>query len=649
MKRKIICLAICVACLIATLASCGSKPNACTTHVDTDKNSVCDGCGIPVITITEKVPTEQEIVNMIVAAIPNGATLGDVYATTTEKDSLTGEFEAKENFKDDQIDMLSDNLIAYHYLTQTKGTETTKENWTKAEDWTGTDPYDANGYLKDDKYTVTFAVYDILAKKDVLSFTSEECALNDEHVTMVNDIDLDSNTGLFIKVTTKTWTKSETSNTWTSKLTDAYYFKNGTLFSDEAKTAKGDTFYSPAYVETVANAAYYKVNKTMYAFDTDTCATLASGPVNTFVKRPVFNYATDNYGVVINGNKYFVYDLSKWIECVYSYEAPGNAQVFVLNNGNLLVQQSVILPNSAVNYDYTDGAYKYDLVHTIVDISAKTETNLEFGYYVTGVTTIDEDDTVYSDGYKNTVNVQTIVNKNLSSALTLACNDAFSIIADVNDVLPSFVSNVTLVADGVFLGTVVYGEGSSVRKLYNAKGEELSTLPNGATLYGTYIVNDGKFYDFTMKLILDPKADEENPFVVSRMFGDYVILTQNNDYYYWNAASTAPVKIVDTTNVEKVPSTDNPEVLVDTTPNPLKEQTLVTANKDYYVVKTTTTTTTEVEGSTPEVETTTEYVVYNAAGTEVFKSEKAVNVVSQEIDDNKIWIITSDDVIYLAK
>ena len=85
MKRKIICLAICVACLVSMLASCGSNPNVCTTHVDADKNSVCDTCSMPVVTIVEKVPTEEAIVDMIVAAIP-GATLGDVFATTVEKE-----------------------------------------------------------------------------------------------------------------------------------------------------------------------------------------------------------------------------------------------------------------------------------------------------------------------------------------------------------------------------------------------------------------------------------------------------------------------------------------------------------------------------------------------------------------------------------
>ena len=671
MKRKIICLAICIVYLVAMLASCGAEEIVpCDVHADADKNTVCDGCGLPVITITEKVPTEEEVIDMIVAAIPDGAILGDIYATATDKTVLDGKFEVKENFsdRDGMIEMISDRFIYYGYYTQTKGADTTKETWPTEEEWPADseEPYDANGYLADDKYTATFAVYDILNNKDIFSYTTEEFAdPNAEHVNYIRSIEV---YGLFIKVTTAVWyqTKYDYSEEsyWGTTNSYAYYFADGTLFVDEAKVAENEIFYAPIYDETVANVAYYTVGDVTYAFDTETGATLASGKTNIFVKRPVFTYANDSFGVVVKNGEYFVYDLSKWIECVYSYEAPAGAQVFVLNNGNLLVQQNVLLHNDAVNYDYTDGTNKYDLVHTVVDLAAKTATNIELGYYVQSVAAVS--DAMYAEGIKNTVVVNTIANKNLAKTITLLCDDALAIIADESAVLPEFVYNVTLINDNVFLGTVVYGEGSSIRKLYNEKGEEIATLPNGAVIYDTYIFNDGKFYDFTMKLILDPLADEENALQIIVMNGNYVLLASDADIYYWNAAAKAPVMIVDATNVEMVPSVDPDapegeeaeEILVPSNPNPLKEQRLDEIDDLYYIVKTTTTTVKElplpedaVEGQEPETETVVEYeyVLYNAAGVEIFKSESEIELENLTVGEENVWVIASDDAYYFQK
>lgn len=684
MKRKIICLALCVACLFTMLASCGSNPDVCTTHVDADKNSVCDTCGFPVLTIVEKVPTEEEIVNMIVAAIPEGATLGSVYATAVENDLLAGEFEAKENFSsaasNEDVMMLNNRFYAYVYETQTKGLETLEKDWPTLEKWVADGKaeadYKADGWKVDDKFTSTYAVFDVLENKDVISFTTAEYeAGKTEHLTVVTDIDLVNE--FFIKVTTRSWYQETNENEdegegdnantnaqWFSEFNDAYYFKNGTLFLDEAKVDEDDEFYAPVFNDKRGDIIYYTVHDVMYAYDFDTCAKLGEGARSTFVKRPEFDYETDALGIVKNGNKFFVYDLTKWIECVYSYEAPANAETFILANGNVLVQQSVILPDSAVNYDYvkteTDYgtgitySYKCDLVHTVVDVAAKTAANLELGYYVNEVIKIDEGDAdEIAAGVKNALIVNTILHKNLDKQLTLACDDALGIIADVEAVNPKFVSDIELVANNVFLGTVVYGEGSYVRKLYNEKGEEIATLPHGAELLDNCILNDGKFYDFTMKLIFDPEAAEkdEDDYSVLRMFDSYLLLMKGADTYYWNATLAAPVMIVDATNVEMVPSEEDPDTLVATTPDPLKVQTLVEFNytEDYYVVKTTTTTVTKVEGQDDKIEIVDEYVLYNAAGTAILTSDANIFVDTMYVEGELVWSITTDNVIYLAK
>lgn len=653
MKRKIISLAICVACLLTVLASCGSNA-ACEAHTDADKNSVCDACGIPVVTIIEKVPTEEEIVEMIVAAIPEGATLGDVYNVTADVDAPIGELVANENLNVSG----SDRYVAYVYDTVTDEGEYTKENWPAEDAWTDTEnEWTADGYLKDNKYKRTYAVYDLLENKNVISYTTKEYTykwLNLGSAIDRAEVELVDN--FFFKATTTVYTAEgeEGNKHWVSDSTDAYYFLNGTKFVDEADVEEDDDFYAPHYLyNNNQGIAYVRVDETVYAIDDETYAVVASGHQSTMIPRPRFNYMTDAYGLVVNYDEIYFYDLTKWIECVYSYEIPAGAQYFILNNGNILVQELVTLPENAANYDYTDGIYKYDLVHTVVDVANKTASNLELGYYVTDVATAEYMADGVKDTVKNQLTVNVINNKNLGKTLKLACDDALAIIAEYDAVLPDFVSDVELVADGVFKGVVVYGEGSAVTKLFNAKGEELATLPNGAALTGSWIKNDGKYYDFTMKLLLDPAVaeKEEDRFTVRFEGNGFILLTKGVDTYYWNAALAAPVCVADVTNVEMVPSETDPAVLVPTTPNPVVEQVMGTVENDYFVVRTTTTTTTpaQTEGEPDDVDVKTVYTLYNAANAKVMESENPIAVQSFDIEGETVWVAMSDGVSYFAK
>ncbi len=651
MKRKIITLAICVACLMALLASCSGT--ACEAHVDADKNSACDNCGIPVVTIVEKVPTDEEVVDMVVATIP-AATLGDIKNATFENDALIGTFVADKNFVNNQIATFGNNdrYVQYYYDTQTAGTETTEENWPAEDQWTGeAGAWTADGWKDDDKFVRNYAVYDLIDNKNVITYASGE--FTDPADTHINSVTVNIN-GLFFVVNTRVWTSKteEGSTVWSSKVTDSWYFLNGTKFLDEADVAEDETFYTPIleHISEDDSIVYYSVDDTVYAIDTETYAILATGKQDTFVPRPDFEYKTETLGVSIVENNVYFYDLSKWIECVYSYEVPEMADMWILANGNLLVQEHVVLHESAVNYDFTDGDIKFDLVHSIVDVAAKEVKNVELGYYVDDVIAPRSYD---KDTVKNILEVLTIKNKNLDKVLTLACDDALAILGEDEMVLPGFVTDIELVADGVFLGTVVYGDNSTVSKLYDATGKELATLPANATIHEDFCIeNDGKYYDFTMKLIFDPKAAEkpEDQFNVLRTFENYIILSKGVDTYYWNAALAAPVCVADLTNVEMVPAApETPDVLVPTTPNPVVEQQFINAYDAYFIVKTTTTTTTPVEGAEPEIKVVTTYALYNSANTKVLETETSIDVQGMPIGEDIVWLAMSDGVYYFVK
>ena len=637
MKRKIICLAITVVCLIAMLASC-SGSNACTAHADADKNSVCDSCGIPVVTIIEKVPTEVEVVDMVVATIPS-ATLGDAFNTATEKTVISGQFLANENVIKGQNDLISERFLYYWYVTQTDGLETTEENWPTAEEYTGTEPYTQDGYLADDRYTTTWVVYDLLAKKNVFTFTSAKYADDGSHP--VKDIESITLVDGLIKVVFRKWEYTESIDFWHSIYSNVYYFTNGTLFVDAEDVEEGDVFFPPVFEREYDGVSYFVLGDTKYALDLEAGKVLATGSVDTFINRPYFDEMTDTHGFVVMNDTVYVYDLTKWIECVNAYELPAfYDDYWFLANGNLLVQEVIALPDSAVNYDYADGA-KYDLVHTVVDLVNKTETGLELGYSVCCVD-VAEEDSIYAAAVKNILHVYPIVDKsvNYNKDLYLLCDDALAIIAEEDAVNPDFVNGVTLIADGIFKGEVVYGEGSAVTKLYNAKGEEIATLPNNATIRSTYILADGKYYDFTMKLLFDPNANMLDPYRVFVDGDGFLLLLKGDDVYYWNAKLEAPVLIADATNQAEAP--DGEEAV---TTYPVVAQSISTYSDNWYVVETVTTT--QVEGADDLV--VTEYALYNAENVKLLTSSEDFSVNGTSIDGENVWIIISGDTCYFAQ
>ena len=617
--KKIICLVICIACIMTMLASCGAEK--CEAHVDADKNSACDNCGIPVYTVIEKVPTEEEIVDMIVSAIPNNSTIGSIWAFEDESEAPVGEL-----VKVDALDKYNDavdkyqlddafTLIGFSYTTQVAGNDTTEETWD--------DELDPDGYLLDDEFKDTTVVYNILAGKTVYEYTTDVYTLEDVdagHVDDVEDIKLVSE--IFIEAKIREYTYIEEDEYWDWEIVYEYYLIDGTKLSTSKDTNEDGSRNLAEDFDTDDEFAYVTIGNTRYAYDLETCKVVGQGDADSFVYRPEFDFRTDAYGYVEDYDKVYVFDLTKWLECVYSYEIPSGADYWVLANGNILIQKDVILPESAKNYDYTDGVRKYDITYTMVDVAAKTETAIEFGYYILDVD-LAEDGEGYAASVKNLLTVYEIENKNLGDIIYLACDDSLGIIADKEAALPEFVNYVTAIADGVFLGTVQYGEGSSVSKLFDANGNVLATLPSGVDVYpgAKCIELNGKYYDFTMNLIFDPLADEEAPFSFIAIWNEFSILSKGDDYYYWNASLEAPVMIAKATNVVVAGPDEDPIPA----PNPIIEQELVDwYEPSYFVIKTTTTTAAEVEGDPDEI--TYKYEVFNSANQLILESETAVDV-----------------------
>lgn len=299
---------------------------------------------------------------------------------------------------------------------------------------------------------------------------------------------------------------------------------------------------------------YITFGDKVYAFDYDTKEyTGFEFDKDKLVCRPSFDNIVGNYGYVEYDDKLFVYDLTKWRECIYSFELENGMfsaydEWFVLSNGNVLIQRITPVPSDSVSYDVLSGNSKYDLGYTLVDIAGKKATNVEFGYYIEAVWGTSDGDLF--ENADNLFAVHEIENSNIKSATlyllvsnTVSADGQLQITCDVTDI-----ENWSIVDDGLFVVRESYDSYTSTRKIVDKSGKLVAYIPEGAFMGDNYILYDGDYYNFKMELIID--CDE---YTVEEMEDTYAILSKTTetegsrvtDYYYYNFMTNKGPKKLD--------------------------------------------------------------------------------------------------------
>ena len=620
MTRKIVCLLLAMFCLVAVFASCDSKdvPEetteietqvVCEAHVDADKNLFCDTCQTPVLTIIEKVPTEEEIVDTIVSAIPSDATIKTIYNCSVPATTPLPEASQIGNWRHEG-QSIGSTVYFVHYISVD---ESNPENRI---------------------YTDVKKIYDVALGKDVVPEMRSEYSDSRDPSEKFNVSLISSPYGQVVGFTI------EAGNlTYDYELDYSYYNYKTTYYTLSGKIIQNEDAVEGEYLnvagaDTNGDFTYVTLGNTTFVIDNATYDIVHSELSSKFVERPTFYDVVGNYGYVLRNNRVLVYDLTKWIDCVFSYDISSaradQAELFVLNNGNALIQSFIRLPNSSVNYDVTVGGEKYDVCYTLINVTEKTATDVELGYYIDDIEIVaNDDDNAFSSAVKNVISVTTIENKMLGHDLILFADDDLKILGENGAIMPDAkIESFELIATNRFVGTVVYGEGSSVRILYNESGAPIATLPNAAIIKTDFIYENGRFYDFDMKLLLD--ASERNMNVVT-VYPTYALLQDENYVtYYYSTSTREPVQVAAAADFS-----------VEELTYPVVGTSLIDATADYFVVKTTT-------YPAPGEITQYTYKIYNSKNNLILNCE-SIGVSDIEVLGDIAVIVLNDGNVYIAK
>lgn len=324
--------------------------------------------------------------------------------------------------------------------------------------------------------------------------------------------------------------------------------------------------------EFVGNILYLTINDDVVAIDTETGKVLrlmaeegekgekVTGDKDVFVKRPEFDAVSGQYGYVFeedfNGNVVGlqVYDLTKWIDCIYSYAIPSYVDadrsfMAVLQNGTVLTETYVPLHRNSINYDVLISGEKYDIVYTVINPIEKTTKEIEFGYDIEYIVVGAETDFA-TDKAINIARINPIVNDRIDSsrAMIVAIDNDLNILCQLTKVLPGQTyADREAVGKDLFIVELKVGD-NYVEAVIDSDGELRAYLPESGSFEkgNGFIVAGEKIYSYDMALKYD-LYNAGNELTIVNSSKDFLILCAKNandsrklDYYYYNSTMRAP-------------------------------------------------------------------------------------------------------------
>lgn len=535
-------------------------------HKDENNDNVCDTCAKDVV----KIEVAGEISDLVVKPLPQGGNLTD-YIITERPDSITLLAPVKSPVNFENINIFATNTSDGRYVIayRTYSSEPVFADGATPED----EPIDT-------KYEINYYVYDMIASKVLASVENTYLESKGNKLSVTVSLE---NAGFRIDTvkTVETEVKYDEDNPDSDTyIQTEYKYETKVMTYSGVTLAVSDEEYVEANLYAYNNNGIYyvTVEDTTYAVDVESGSKLSEGRSDVFLKRPTMTYTKGDYGYVEASNNgvrsVYVYDLTKWIECIYVFDIPATAETewFILDNGNVLIQSLDMLDPNARNYDVLVMGQKIDVKYTLVDLANKTASAVDFGYLITACENGEAAKMLYKDTAKNVLTVIPIKDRALDTTNPLALvveNDLTIKFACDPTPLLAQAGQLFIVADNRYVTWFKYGAGNEYTwATVNEKLEIVTYLPvpymtnpenfsglNTSVYREGFVYFDNKVYSFDMEVLMDFSDEDsyklvrdcQNYFILSKTFveneGTDEETTVTKYYHYDPATSKTPVEI----------------------------------------------------------------------------------------------------------
>ncbi len=251
---------------------------------------------------------------------------------------------------------------------------------------------------------------------------------------------------------------------------------------------------------------------------------------------------TDEYFYVFDDKQAVVYTrefapVSYW----YAPSYVDDANMSLLNNGNILIQYRLPLEDSEKKYDlyeYTSegNMLKYDLVSIIFDVKKGTEKEIELDYAVSYVMSynsimnnLDGEAVFVEDAFENLAYIAPIVDGQVNTSpevidfVTMDNNGKIKKSLKIADAQTA--GDFEKIGEDKYLVSTLYGQA-----VVDAKGELVYPINNSSLrVEGKYIVGDRAIYDLSMNVVYN--LYDNNAEVIGILDGViYIKSVQDMDY-----------------------------------------------------------------------------------------------------------------------
>lgn len=230
---------------------------------------------------------------------------------------------------------------------------------------------------------------------------------------------------------------------------------------------------------------------------------------------PTLTCAVGNKYYMISANSALVYN--KKCELISNYKAPAYAsdtKIFVLDDGDLLVQYTYQLPDDAEKYSYVNGTSKFDLVTLIVNAGSGSTKRVKCDFLISDLRarsakTIYGEDSfkVLASAVRNIAQIYEITDGKL---ITNAGNKKYVSLTNNakidKDLLTSF-DNQSGAPEPINGKYVLFANIEDKVFLANYSGKVLGEVTDADDFTEDYILNDSKIYNYSLELLYDGDAE----------------------------------------------------------------------------------------------------------------------------------------------